>query len=561
MCIEKTAKQLTTLLNDQDNKVIALSGKWGTGKSHLWNQIHQDSLNREIKTSLKISLFGISEISQIKLRVLQSAIPTNKEGSKANILKAVIAGLKSAKSALIGLHSSFSALDELAILATPNLLRKKIIIIDDIERKHENLGIDEILGFIDECTQQYETRFLLILNSDKLTNKDLWETLREKVIDQEVRLNTSPSEAYDIACITCGSPFATQIKEAVKICNITNIRIIKKIIKTVNFLLSKHDQLSKEILNQIIPSTVLLSATYYKGIDEGPSFKQILSYGKILDWESHFKDMGNATPPETETWEKIIVDLGISSTDRYEELVVKYLESGLLDSSEITKELDRYTSNNNTILAKHIAYQLIDDLLWNQNLNEYTLLENAKKTIPLAKFMDATLVTALATNIDEIKNGASTAKLIISTWISDIDNQTLNDYDPDDELGRPIHKDIQTAIAASKAMNTIKLSAFDVCIKISTTKTWSQADIETLNNTTPAQYENILEQLSPTDLKDFTWQMVKMHNDKSSYFKYFSTATNNFIHACSNIVKAQQPERLSKILQRLFNLNTIIHPS
>ena len=39
MSLEKTKEHLLKLLGDADNKVIALSGKWGTGKTHLWGEV------------------------------------------------------------------------------------------------------------------------------------------------------------------------------------------------------------------------------------------------------------------------------------------------------------------------------------------------------------------------------------------------------------------------------------------------------------------------------------------------------------------------------------------
>ena len=35
MSMQSTREQLTQLLDDQENKVVALSGKWGTGKLYL----------------------------------------------------------------------------------------------------------------------------------------------------------------------------------------------------------------------------------------------------------------------------------------------------------------------------------------------------------------------------------------------------------------------------------------------------------------------------------------------------------------------------------------------
>lgn len=114
----------------------------------------------------------------------------------AESIKNAYSGLKKV---LKGVHSGFSALDELALIVTPMMLKGRFIVIDDIERKHEKLSIDEILGFIDDCVQSLECRILLILNSDQLADKKLWETFREKVIDQELRLDISPNEAFDIA--------------------------------------------------------------------------------------------------------------------------------------------------------------------------------------------------------------------------------------------------------------------------------------------------------------------------------------------------------------------------
>ena len=70
----------------------------------------------------------------------------------------------------------------------PVVHRDKPIVIDDIERKHAKLGIDEVLGFIDDYSKQFRVKFVLVLNDDQFsTDGDqakLWATIREKVIDE-----------------------------------------------------------------------------------------------------------------------------------------------------------------------------------------------------------------------------------------------------------------------------------------------------------------------------------------------------------------------------------------
>ena len=46
MSLQETKDHLIQLLADPDNKVIALSGKWGTGKSHLWREVQAASAER-----------------------------------------------------------------------------------------------------------------------------------------------------------------------------------------------------------------------------------------------------------------------------------------------------------------------------------------------------------------------------------------------------------------------------------------------------------------------------------------------------------------------------------
>lgn len=75
MSLKKTKKQLIHLLGEADNRVIALSGKWGTGKTHLWNEVKSESEDERIKSSLYVSLFGLSSIDQVKRKLIETAIP------------------------------------------------------------------------------------------------------------------------------------------------------------------------------------------------------------------------------------------------------------------------------------------------------------------------------------------------------------------------------------------------------------------------------------------------------------------------------------------------------
>ena len=176
----------------------------------------------------------------------------------------------------------------------------KVIVIDDIERKHEKLGIDEVLGFIDEYSKQYGSRFVLVLNDDQLSSKDgqekLWATFREKVIDNEIRLSTSSDEAFSIAIGLAPSVYAAEIKRASVTCGLTNIRIVVKVIRAANQILGGQDLL-ESIQARVIPSIVLFSAIHYRGLTDGPDFKFALNAGNP-DWAGFVRDKNKEPTPE-----------------------------------------------------------------------------------------------------------------------------------------------------------------------------------------------------------------------------------------------------------------------
>ena len=211
MSLKETKEHLLKLLGDADIKVIALSGKWGTGKTHLWGEVVKESKDENINGALYVSLFGLSSIDQVKRKLIESVAPGVEAHPK--IWEAAKQTVTSGLKVLEGFHKGFAALSDLnLLLLAPLMLREKVIVIDDIERKHEKLGIDEILGFIDEYTQRHKARFVLVLNSDQLAKREVWDTLREKVIDQELKLLTTPEEAFSIAVGLFKSRYAEAIK-------------------------------------------------------------------------------------------------------------------------------------------------------------------------------------------------------------------------------------------------------------------------------------------------------------------------------------------------------------
>lgn len=553
MSLQEAKKHLIQLLADEENKVIAVSGKWGTGKSHLWREVRDASADPKINGALYVSLFGLRDMGQIKLKIVQSALPHAKEESAS--WDSVTKVLRSGRTFLQAFHKGFSALDDLALLAVPFILKDKLIVLDDIERKHDELSIDEILGFIDEFTQQHRARFLLVLNSDQLARREMWDTLREKVVDQEIHLNTSAVEAFTIASGLTSSQYAQRIGKSVETCNITNIRIIRKIIKTVNRILGDRTNLADAVLARVIPSVVLLAAINYNGIEDGPDFQYVLSIGSPNNWLAHYEkkeEDGSENSKRRGRWNLIINELGILGCDEFEVLMVEFLESGLFDTSKIYKIIDRYVAETNAMEAREEAHQFLMRSFWDYRLEETVLLEQARKLISVAHLLDPFIVTDLDIAAAKLPDGNSVGQAIIDAWIYSFRTRGLEEVSDENPFNRPLHNAIKAEFAKINARAQEKTTVFDACIYMANNSGWGTMQEVAMRSASTTDFEETIRTLTIDDLRLFMRKMLDLLTQRQTYDQHFGSATDHFKEVCRNIVLDPTSARLGRLIRRLF---------
>lgn len=559
MTIEMTKAHMVAALADENNKVIALSGRWGTGKSHLWSEVQRESKDDKVKGAIYVSLFGLATMDQVKLKVVQSAVPVAAENP--NLFEGVRKTIGATFKALEGLHKSFSALGalgELAMLLTPTILKNKVIVLDDIERKQDKLAVEEILGFIDEFTQRHGARFLLILNTDRLEDKPLWETLREKVIDIELKLETSPEEAFDIAIRLTPSVYAKNIKAAVLECGLTNIRIIQKVIRSVNRILGDRGHLSDALLARVIPSTVLLSAVHYRGIEDGPTIEYVLSAGSPKRWDRYFQQQKKEAEETEESkrearWKRLLDRMGIYNCDEYELLIVDFLESGLFETDAVAKIIDRYTNEEQSMVARAMTNKFLDDFIWDHRLTEEQLVEQAKALAPHAVQLDAFSLTNVCERIAELPGGQTISDAMIAAWIERFKTQEIELSDDDFPFRRTVpHPLIQAEFEAKRVHAQTRLSLYEVCEHVAKHSSWGTRHRLAMVSSTAEEFERLIKNLEISDLKLFFHEMMEFLTKKEVYGEDFGVGADRFAEACRNIANAPDTGRLGKLIKALF---------
>jgi hypothetical protein len=556
--LKKTKEQLIQLLGQADNSVVALSGRWGTGKTHLWNEVKNGSGEERVKNALYVSLFGLSSIDQVKQKLIEAAIPgaesygTSFDGLK-NLFKV---GVKVAAEH----YKALAAINDLnLLLMAPILLGNKLIVIDDIERKHDRLGIDEVLGFIDEYSQQYGVRFVLVLNDDQLSTKDdqkkLWATLREKVIGQEIKLSTSAEEAFSIAIGLRPSKYAAALKQACVTCSLTNIRILVKIIGVANQILADR-ALEEAIQARVVPSIVLFSAIHYRGMENGPDFKFALGIG-TSNWSRFLKDR-NETPTHEEqredSWRILMEDLGIRGCDEFEKQLVEFLESGLFEPANIEAVIDRYVKESVAMKAREAAHNFMIRAFWDHRVDEPQLATEAAVLVERAHLLDPFVATELESVLSKLPDGEAIGAAIIDRWIDGYRATNPAPLSDENPFNNPLHPKIQAEFAAIKATAQANATVVDACMHVIEHRGWGTLQEVALRQATAADFEGAIREMEDLDkFRRFMREMIKMRIQRATYDSHFGTATERFVEACRAIANDAGSPRLASLVQRLFD--------
>ena len=560
MTIEQSKTQLISLIDNADLKVIALTGAWGTGKTHLWNEIRKESQDPIVEGARYVSLFGLKDINQLKLKVVQSALPVG--GESSSLTEGLMKTWKVSVDALKKVHEGFSALDELALVAVPVALRNRFVVIDDIERKHASLSVDEVLGFVDEYSQNFGTRFLLILNSDQFsapTDSALWATFREKVVEEELRFTPTPGEAFDIAVPNLNSPYRAMARTAVDACGITNIRVIRQAYRLVVRLLGATGDMPLAIQARTVPSIVLISALANKAIKNGPTLEYVAGYNRgSSDFMTRYLGQeGDASKENAEdstpaAWKVLLSKLGINSSDEFEELVVAFVCDGKHDANAIEAIVQGYQHNENRTESRNLAHAFFERFNWDVTDCDDDLVADAVKLIARVADLDAYTVTALGKQMADLPDGAKLEEDLIDGWLAHFATIADKTEFGESPFRQPLHPKLKAAIDDARDARIHSATVVDAIKYLLENSGWGHREEAAMRAATIDDFETAMRTLKGRDFKLFVLKGLDILEQNQMYENHFGQAGMNFLEACRRIVRVEEENRFGRLLRTLF---------
>ena len=211
---------LNKFVENKNDKVMLVTGVWGVGKTY---QVIDEwaKKNEYLKNKYKVvTLFGSEKIDSLIWDILVGIGGVDAVKTGIGIINIVL-GIFSKKDipadTIIKSISKFTK-----NIATP----EQIIIIDDIERKSDNIKLKEILNLVESIKKNFK-KIILIMDQTKLNVEDneYLNDYFEKIIDRHYDIK-EPSEEAKHNILT---EIDDKYYNALEISNVKNLRTLQKL--------------------------------------------------------------------------------------------------------------------------------------------------------------------------------------------------------------------------------------------------------------------------------------------------------------------------------------------
>ncbi len=346
----RVLREIERFLSTPDPEVLSISGRWGVGKTHTWdNAISQSKHMAPLKRYAYVSAFGMRSIDELKTAIVQSTVrldaaelePTvdsffenvqNLESAQILVEKGVRKGL----GVLQWLRPAVPIVGKAADLLAPGatlLIRKQIICIDDIERSGQGLGVADIFGLVSSLRERRGCKVVLLLNEEGLGDeKSTFREYLEKVVDQAIRFEPTAEESANDA-LEKGDSLISMLKTRTIALGITNIRVIRRIRRFLSFVEPQLSNRHAGVRERVVQSIALLGWSVFEP-NLAPKLARIRQHSRYTRLLSS----------EKRSDEDAITDSVLSTYEfpRFEDIdavLLDGLQAGGFDETALAKEL------------------------------------------------------------------------------------------------------------------------------------------------------------------------------------------------------------------------------
>nr|WP_298153896.1 P-loop NTPase fold protein [uncultured Pseudoxanthomonas sp.] len=286
-------RELQRFISREKPSVLVLQGKWGRGKTHLWQSLVRSSVNICRKKYCYVSLFGINTLADLKRTLFERSIPSE-DAHRTNTDQAFnVASLKTfwktnpirkSAGALSGISNPWTgSLGDQWSSVAYSMLKDHLVCIDDLERRGNGLSLRDVLGVVSQLATEKNCSVAIIANIEQLDDSDkkVWSEQREKVVDRTI---TYAPDAKAALLTLFGEPHNSHLLKALSVLEdvgCSNLRIASRAISNLDMVLEQgHQNLHQGAKESIARSISVLTYCHEGRADGAPSVEHALAHGR-----------------------------------------------------------------------------------------------------------------------------------------------------------------------------------------------------------------------------------------------------------------------------------------
>lgn len=350
MSQKRALEQVERFLASADPEVLSISGRWGVGKTFLWDEtLKAKRASTPIRRYAYVSVFGLRSLDALKTAIVQSTVPLDGkelEPTVDSFLEHVSSfsgwqrlGEQTARKGMNLFSKGASALPyvgKLADLLAPGaalLIRDQIICIDDIERAGQGLDVADVLGLVSSLRERRRCKVVLLLNEDGLGDQGAkYRAYLEKVVDQAVKFEPTAKESAD-AAVEASDVLGRRLARQTVRLGIGNIRVIRRIRRFLRQIEPELTGLHDGVTEQVVQSIALVGWCVFEPT-LAPDLECVRrhdQFGGLFSEEKRSKE-------ELEV-EQLLQGYGFGSFDDLDELILAGLKAGAFDRAALNAAL------------------------------------------------------------------------------------------------------------------------------------------------------------------------------------------------------------------------------
>lgn len=341
MSVERVRQQIARFLKSDAAEVLCIRGHWGTGKTYTWMEALKKAAapsgGLAFEKYAYVSLFGLNSLEDVKRELTYQTVNRDRIGKEFDIkdVNSILSGLPQVGNigtrlinAVVG--EGYASLGAGLLYLT---VRNRLICIDDLERKGEDLRSVDVLGLISQLKEYRKCKVVLLLNDEQLEDRTAFDSFLEKVVDINLRFSPSPSESAGIALDRLDGD--KKLKELVKIqaikLGIDSVRVIRKIFRTATEVADLLTKYQPSVLDAVVKSIVLFGWAYHQP-EMAPPLDYIRSIGP---YSSITEDPDPRLAALKKQWGPILKSYGYVFTDEFDEVLIQGVIDGYFNAEVV----------------------------------------------------------------------------------------------------------------------------------------------------------------------------------------------------------------------------------